>query len=120
MAISLTGTGVTFDSGSLTTSYPGLGLSGQTWQSPGRALNTTYTNSTGRPIIVLICVRNQDRNNSYVANIISGNAVGGIGSNSATRDSIDVCFTMIVLNGQTYSSNVQVGGPGLVYWYEFR
>lgn len=31
----------------------GLGV-GQTWQSPSRALNTNYTNATGKPIMVMV------------------------------------------------------------------
>ena len=49
----------TVQSGMLTTAplplaSAGLGMNGQTWSAPTRAIGTTYTNSTGYPIMVIV------------------------------------------------------------------
>lgn len=105
----------------LATAVKPLGA-GQTWQNltGSRALTTSYTNSTGRPITV----------------VVSGNCSGtGYGSMSTTVDGIVVAgqvhavpaagygcqTTFIVPAGSTYS--VAYGGnasPALQTWIELR
>lgn len=55
MSVSINGTsGITFNNAS-TTTVGALG-DGQTWQSVSRTSGTTYTNSTGKPIVVQLSV----------------------------------------------------------------
>ena len=90
---------------------------GQTWQAPTRVLGTTYTNSTGKPIMVSCSVRGGDT----------------VGTATAVVDAITVCsstttsccgvpqisffpFSFIVPNGSTY----RVTGTGFSVWAELR
>lgn len=86
---------------------------GQTWQdvktTPGRAVNTTYTNSTGKPIEVMITY--------YTAaniNILVGSVVVAITNGGNTTSTL----SFVVPAGSTYkwdsaSGNIQV-------WAELR
>ena len=85
---------------------------GQTWQdvktSPGRSMNTTYTNSTGKPIMVAFGI------GSSGAIVI----VGGVTLyefSSANGDTL-TANTFIVPAGATY----RINGGGLSYWAELR
>jgi hypothetical protein len=88
---------------------------GQSWVVNGggitRAKDTTYTNTTGRPITVFI---------SWNAASGGGNAiVGGVtiaGSNGASGGN----FTFVVPNGATYSSNTTGGTWTINVWAELR
>jgi hypothetical protein len=116
MALVLNGTtGLTFDNGS-TQNVGGIGIS-QTWQNltSSRAAFTTYTNSTGKPILVQVTTIN-----------------GSAGVTSATQlfvDSILVAYTGeqanrrswaggIVPNGSTYY--VSLSANGVEGWAELR
>lgn len=76
-----------------------------------RAIGTTYTNSSGRPIYVII-----------TAGVTVGNgqwnvAIGGSSMAIQNLQTDGVSWSFIVLNGQTYS----LSGPySLALWYEFR
>jgi hypothetical protein len=113
-------TGLQFNPGNQTLYAPNLILSGtsqngsaigvgQTWQdlSGSRTFGTTYTNSTGKPILVMI------------------NANGARVTGSFTIDSVTLSisnidftqpYTFIVPNGSTYSFNL----GSLVFWAELR
>jgi len=85
---------------------------GQTWQnvktSPGRVSGTTYTNSTGKPIMVSVTCYND-----FIFYINSNQvAQWNIGSASS------VCSgAFIIPNGATYSI---VTVYGLLLWWELR
>lgn len=112
-----TSSGIKFPDGTTQTTA-GLGI-GQTWQdvTTSRALGTTYTNSTGKPIHVCVSVA-----------IVAGNAVQlSVGSvvvaqcsgNSATI--IYANINAIVPNGQTYNASFFVGSSAtLAKWSELR
>lgn len=101
------------------TLYNPVGV-GQTWQSPTRAFGTTYTNSTGRPIFVVICVTPPGVN-GYVNVIVQGVTIAILGVTSAAQSVVPATACFIVPDGATYSSSVASGStPGLQYWKELR
>jgi hypothetical protein len=80
-----------------------------------RALGTTYTNSTGKPITVYVTISNT-----------VGSAVGIYVIDSVTFWGTSIpsanayySMTMIVPNGSTYSATMN-GTPTLQYWAEIR
>jgi hypothetical protein len=93
----------------------GIGVN-QTWQSVTRAIGTTYTNSTGKPITVAI-----------TASCTSGLTVQGLIINGVTvyASSVNVAtaacgFALIVPNGATYVTTTNGGTLTLVTWVELR
>ena len=89
---------------------------GQTWQdvTSSRVLGTTYTNSTGKPIMVNI---DQQPNPAYTyfQFFINSTRVASLGANSTY--SVYPNFTgIIVPNGAAYS----VSGGTLNKWFELR
>lgn len=109
------------DSGSALSAAQGKALNdkmmgiGQTWQRPTRNLGTTYTNTTGRPIQVNVCVSHNEQ-------IVSTLSVGGV-IVSRVRQDVDSAtgyqdstHTAIVPSGATYSAT----GGTLIFWAELR
>ncbi len=95
----------------------GLGT-GQTWTNvlvtPGRALSTTYTNSTGKPIYVAVQV-------AVTATTTMTAIVGGITIASYAAGTIGVsgqAFYFVVPNNVGYS--ISSSATALVYWSELR
>jgi hypothetical protein len=90
---------------------------GQTWQNVAgsRALNTTYTNSTGRPIFVVISVQPSASGNTTLVldGVTYGQAV------SASTATIVGTVTLIVPNGGTYRLN-SGGTVSITNWLELR
>lgn len=101
-------------SGTLTTEGVGQG---QTWQdvTASRAVATTYTNSTGKPIMVFI--RGQTSSSGgYFTITVNGTTIG-----STTQGYTGNAFnsaSFIVPNGQTYSITASVNTLSL--WTELR
>jgi hypothetical protein len=90
---------------------PGLG-DGQTWQDVigSRSVNTTYTNTTGRPIFVSVTVSNASSN-------VSISVDGSITLNDTdTTANVLMGLTTIVPDGLDYS----VAGTTLAIWKELR
>ena len=88
---------------------------GQIWSNPTRASGTTYTNSTGKPILVSISIRYGATSvqNSYIyVNSINIQTSGG--NNVSGAFSVPV-HTFIVSNGATYSASI---GGSLQIWSE--
>ena len=110
MSSYLNGSGITFNSGNAL-NETALGFN-QGWSSPSRTLGTTYTNSTGRAIQVMI------QHNPYSG----GTQVDVNGTRVISGPSIINCVTVvsfIVPAGQTYAFNANYGGqPGI--WKELR
>jgi hypothetical protein len=108
--------------GSTWTSSP-LGVIGvgQTWQNvlSSRAFGTTYTNSTGKPILVnvnsQISITGTSSSNIYL--LVDSIIVARAGGRSEYADYHFV--SAIVPNGSSYRV-VNDGGDALVYWAELR
>lgn len=93
----------------------GLGVN-QTWQSVTRAIGTTYTNSTGKPITVAITASCTSAF-SVQGLTINGVAVYAASVNVATAAS---GFSLIVPDGATYVTLTNGGTLTLVTWVELR
>jgi len=98
-----------------------LGGSGQTYQdvTASRAGGTTYTNSTGKPILALITV---NHNVGYILNYtVTVNSVVLATVNVLTSTQSTVAYiptTFIVPNGATYLLTITTGT--LNKWVELR
>lgn len=99
----------------------GLGGPMQTWQSGdtlGRAINTGYLNSTGRPIVVTAVLTSTIANTTVLASL---NGVLPVYGSSVPSAGQWMAITFIVPHGYTYS--ITAGGtPSLVAntWRELR
>jgi hypothetical protein len=117
MGISLTGTNVTFnDSTTQSTTINNFALGvGQTWTdvAASRAIVTTYTNNTGRPIMVYIAMA-QSTSNACVFDV-DGVTVSGTAHNGGNGNSNVQC---IVPAGSTY--RISNGSWPFVTWMELR
>jgi hypothetical protein len=112
----LTSNGTTWTSAAPPAATPSVGV-GQTWQSPSRTLATTYTNSTGKPIMVNASVRCTGQS------VLAKGFVDGV--EVARAYSPDCCgvpqnnffpISFIVPDGSTYSCT----GASLDLWRELR
>jgi hypothetical protein len=95
--------------------FGGLGV-GQTWQdvTASRAKATTYTNSTGKPIMVNITLNNGASGSSS----ITVNGLGNVAQTNTTTAGQIITMSTIVPNGQTY---IGVSATGSVTtWMELR
>ena len=125
MTIALDGSnGITFPNAS-TQSVGGIGAGGQTWTdvTSSRAMGTTYTNSTGRPIEVLITLDGGGpgaRHDIYVNSVNIGKcyATDYYSGSAATTHYQLANFT--IPNGATYSDNVGNGSASVLLWFELR
>jgi len=105
-------------SGAALTNLPVLGV-GQSWTDvkSSRAAATTYTNSTGKPIVV-----------SIIVNAVVGAAtsvylsVDGlrISAHTDTDNAYQVTLDAIVPNGSTYLYTQQSTTSPINYWHELR
>lgn len=88
---------------------------GQTWQdvTASRAAGTTYTNSTGKPIFVMISVYNSQAANILLVTV-SGVLISAVGQ-STWDNSTQASF--IVPDGATYSAT---SSSGVRIWAELR
>ena len=103
-----------FDSG--ITSKP-LGV-GQTWQDvkASRAVGVTYTNTTGRPIVVSAsCATNAV---AFIRMVVDGVVVSGEYQSTISAETF---IAAIVPAGSTYEVQVTGGTPAVPYtWSELR
>jgi hypothetical protein len=92
--------------------------SGQTWTNvlASRATGTTYTNSTGAPIFVVVSP-NASANLVGTFNI-NGTAVGGV-QFTPSGGGGGSPFFYVIPNGATYSVTNN-SNYGLAYWWELR
>lgn len=92
---------------------------GQTWQdvTASRILGTTYTNSTGKPIVV--CAGTHTGVGVYQLTLTA--TINGIdvkiGQSSSTSGNTSSSGSIIVPNGGTYNLT---SGYTLTYWFELR
>lgn len=89
-----------------------LGL-GQTWQNvtAGRVVGTTYTNTTGKPIYIVI----QGHNGGYPFNLQM--IINGVTVCSDHRPAGDGNMRFIIDNNSTYKAS---GFPYIASWFELR
>lgn len=102
----------------IATSANSLGQ-GQTWQdlSGSRNPSTTYTNSTGRPIVVFVEGTASGGNTTTISTV--GATVGIVTSRHAASGFF-VTTPMIVPSGSTYSITPFTGGWASKVWWELR
>lgn len=115
----LTSNGTTWTS----TAVPGgLGV-GQTWTnvSGSRAFSTSYTNSTGKPIVVAI-VASQTPGGSWLGATVDGVGPIPMGTGYTSGGTYTVSGTVVIPVGATYSVAPQItaGSVSLSSWYELR
>jgi hypothetical protein len=109
MAVEINGTtGLTFNNGS-TQDVGGIGIA-QTWQGVTRSGNTTYTNTTGKPIMVSV---NIQLSNSSMALLVDGIQIQALGESGSAPGY--VCG--IVPNGSNYSVTTV---SAIASWLELR
>jgi hypothetical protein len=99
---------------------------GQTWQSPSRAINTTYTNTTGRSIFVFVSAAHFAPADAFTSAsmVINGNGyeISRSGENSATVRLVGGAGFVIPADA-TYRLSSFVEGGGVVSlnsWAELR
>jgi hypothetical protein len=111
MPSTLNGTGITFNSGNQLNETP-FGHN-QSWgnYTSSRSLGTTYTNSTGKPISVLVW------HNPYSGGTqIDDNGTRFWSTGSETN--VTYWITWIIPPGRTYAFNANFGA--LYRWLEYR
>ena len=116
--IALTGASIglaSFDgSGNISIATTGLGV-GQTWQdlTASRSLATTYTNSTGKPIMVSVTWEQSNQKEMTLS-------IGGIAVDRGRQNQVGggAAVQAIVPTGATYS--VTTTGNSIVNWLELR
>lgn len=92
---------------------------GQTWQNvkSSRSSGTTYTNSTGKPIMVATSSTNVN-GFSYMASYCDGILLSEARGATPTSTPSSTGFSFIVPNGSTYM--VVFSGTGINTWVELR
>lgn len=110
----LTSNGTTWASAAIPAQ--GIGV-GQTWQdvTGSRSGGTTYTNSTGRPIMVSVNTSSTTNTITTTTLTVAGLAVASNGSQGGNTNGV----TAIVPDGATYSVSIGSGGS-LSGWFELR
>lgn len=90
---------------------------GQTWQNTGRNRNTTFYNTTGRPIVFHVQVEAQSTSNVALFINVSGNQLNGISPGGNARASMSAVIPV----GGSYSWGIQGdGGTTSAETYELR
>ena len=101
----------------------------QTWQdvTASRAISTTYTNSTGRPIQVSVSVNSTTNSGCYVRFYINGVVVARQGAAQSSSLDARANVSLIIPNGNTYkienadqAGNNGQGQIALQTWFELR
>ena len=112
-----TGSGTAATTTWASATVPAIGL-GQLWQNfttTTRVLGTTYTNSTGRPIMIIL---GYGRSSSLTV-VIGGVTVATLAHDGNNNSAAYASF--IVPNGATYSSSGSYSNDsGAQYWSELR
>ncbi len=100
-----------------------LGI-GQTWQNvtASRALGTTYTNSTGKPLMVCaVCSSGASASAVTVTNGgITSAAISTSESGYTQYNNNPRMISIIVKSGDSYSIQSGGGSPNIQSWHELR
>jgi len=116
MTTTIDGTsGVTYPAGS-TATVAGVG-DGQTWQLPTRVSGTTYTNSTGKPILVCISLTYSATSPQSSTITVDSVIIQSSGGNNVSGASSQPVHTFVVAAGGTYVASI---GGTLSKWSELR
>jgi hypothetical protein len=123
VAPSTSGNVLTSNGTTWTSAAPGgIGV-GQTWQNVigSRAANTTYTNSTGKPIQVIVTPQVSGNNTAGNATaVVSSVTIAQmIANNNNASYTTATPLSFIVPNGETYRVNTS-GATSIIYWAELR
>lgn len=102
----------------------GLGL-GQTWQNvtASRAINTTYTNSTTKPISIRVTISQAAVNSATVISlVVDGVTISTEQASGNAASGETVVIQEIIPPGSTYRIPTPTGSAGgtLSTWYELR
>ena len=89
---------------------------GQTWQTPSRAIGTTYYNTTGKPITVTIVVSNNSTNQT-VGLTVAGVSISFDQNSTANTGAGG---TLIIPPGASYVTYTSAGTLTLTAWSELR
>lgn len=115
MAVTIDGSAATITA----TSTTAIGV-GQSWTdvktTPGRALNSTYTNSTGKTIVVYVCATCGVNTVAGLYVTVNGQALGPASSYTSGQSQV----TFVVPNGHTYLVQANSGAPVVSWWVELR
>ena len=109
---------LTSDGTSWTSAAPsGLGV-GQTWTLPTRVAGTTYTNSTGKPIQVLVGLGQALSGSGSATVVVGGVTISSTSySTSASGGGLPYTIAFIVPNSTTYVITVS-SGTSIGTWAE--
>jgi hypothetical protein len=88
---------------------------GQIWSNPTRASGTTYTNSTGKPIMVCIAITYSATSSQSSSITVGGVTIQSSGGNNVSGAYSTPIHTFIVPNGSTYVASI---GGSLRNWAE--
>ena len=104
-------------SGTMATTGDVIGV-GQTWQdvTGSRTAGTTYTNSTGKPIQVIVSFQSSNQTNFALGTINGLTVYGSVTTSGSHWGTI----SYIVPNGNTYSANMNGGSVTATNWLELR
>jgi hypothetical protein len=122
VAVTINGTnGITFNNSSTQSQSSGMGTSAtaQTWQNvtSSRAIGTTYTNSTGYPIEVIVSGTGGGANGLWG---VTFNGTVSFYTPSTYAAGVWTTASFIVPNGTTYALSQQGAGATLGNWSELR
>ena len=94
---------------------------GQTWQnvSGSRVLGTTYTNTTGKPIVVSVSGTNTALGTQGLSLSVSGLVVATVAQNSGATTGYSVVVSAVIPVSATYSV-VLIGVSQITTWAELR
>ena len=94
---------------------------GQTWQdfAASRALNVTYTNTTGRTISVHVALGNGTNTQNTAEMVIDGTLIMP-GSSFTNNGTVTTFVTALIPDGATYLLRGTAGTPSLYKWNELR
>lgn len=101
---------------------------GQTWQDAtllpgGRAIGGTYTNNTGKPIMVSVSCSSTVASGGAFNFLINGVVMAHSGAVQNASISVQSNITIIVPNGNTYGITRYISGTANIaisYWWELR
>lgn len=119
VAPSTSGNVLTSDGTNWVSSSGPIGV-GQTWQLPTRVSGTSYTNSTGKPIQVIVYITQVLAGSGTSVVVVGGvTIVNGNYQSNATGGSQPISYSFIVPNSTSYTVTV-TGGCSLGVWAELR
>lgn len=90
---------------------------GQTWQTPSRSAGVTYTNTTGKPILIIISGQVNASNTQYTYIFVNSVQVAYAFGGGGAAAYYALPYSVIVPPGSTYSVT---NAGGISVWVELR